>query len=233
MHNQVTMSRSQYRNQNKKKKPLFKKWWFWLLIVILVAAIGTGYYYYQDNNSDTKTESSSKKNKSAKKKSSQVKKASGIRLDNYNGIYLSQTDGLSLASLQKLFGNYSSSSDSTIGDVQATSYTWKKIANGDLGASLIVGFVNDHAISKSISGLKVSRDKKITLDLYNQIQNGQSEQDVINLLGKPNGYSETSVENTASKVYSYTSDVKGDIGANIVITFTDGAVSSKNQLSVQ
>lgn len=226
------MSRAQYRSQHHKKKPLFKKWWFWLIIIIvIVAAGGTGYYFYRDNDSN-KTESTSTKTRSVKKKSTN-KKAGGIRLENYNGIYLSQSDGMPLETLQNLFGKYASSSDSTIGDVQATSYTWKKIAHGDLRASLIVGFVNNHAISKSISGLKVKRNKKITLDLYNQIQNGQSEQDVINLLGKPNGYSETSVENTASKVYSYTSDVKGEIGANIVITFTDGAVSSKNQLSVQ
>ncbi|WP_334328773.1 DUF3862 domain-containing protein [Companilactobacillus sp. HBUAS59699] len=231
--NTITMTRAQYRSQHRKKKPFFKKWWFWLLITILIALSVTGYYIYQNNNSSDKTESSSKTTKPIKKNNTNNKDKGGIRLDNYNGIYLSQSDGMSLATLQKLFGNYASNSDSTIGDVQATSYTWKKIANGDLGASLIVGFVNDHAISKSISGLKVKRNKKITLDLYNQIQNGQSEQDVVNLLGKPNGYSETSVENTTSKVYSYTSDVKGEIGANIVITFTDGAVSSKNQLSVQ
>ncbi|WP_246005625.1 DUF3862 domain-containing protein [Companilactobacillus insicii] len=232
MNNTVTMSRSQYRSQNRKKTPFFKKWWFWLLIIIFIALGGSGYYYYQNKDSNNKTEISSKKSKPTKKKN-HTDTDGGIRLDNYNGIYLSQSDGLTLETLQKLFGKYSSNSNNTIGNVQETSYTWKNIANGDLGSSLIVGLVNNHAISKSISGLKVNRNKEINLDLYNQIQNGQSEQDIIHLLGKPNGYSETSVEGTASKVYSYTSDVKGEIGANIVITFTDGTVSSKNQLSVQ
>lgn len=47
-----------------------------------------------------------------------------------------------------------------------------KIQNCDLGSTFAVGFSNGKATSKTITGLKVSRNKKLTLQDFNQIQDG-------------------------------------------------------------
>lgn len=69
--------------------------------------------------------------------------------------------------------------------------TWDKIPNGDLGSNFSVGFSNDRATSKTITGLKVSRNKILTLQDFNQIQDGQSREEVFNTLDTPNEYSES------------------------------------------
>ncbi|MBH9990947.1 DUF3862 domain-containing protein [Lactobacillus sp. W8092] len=44
--------------------------------------------------------------------------------------------------------------------------------NCDLESTFAVGFSNGKAISKTITGLKVSRNRKLTLQDFNQIQDG-------------------------------------------------------------
>ena len=52
---------------------------------------------------------------------------------------------------------------------------------------------------------------------------------MFNTLGKPNEYSKSNFGNQDSKMVSYTSGVKGYLGANFNITFTGGKVSVKSQ----
>ena len=85
--------------------------------------------------------------------------------------------------------------------------------------------------SKTITGLKVSRNKILTLQDFNQIQDGQSREDVFNTLDTPNEYSESNVSNQDSEIVSYTAGIKGDIWENFNITFTGGKVSAKSQSS--
>lgn len=54
---------------------------------------------------------------------------------------------------------------------------------------------------------------------------------MFNTLGKPNEYSKSNVGNQDSKMVSYTSGIKGDIGENFNITFIGGKVSVKSQSS--
>ena len=49
----------------------------------------------------------------------------------------------------------------------------------------------------------------------------------------PNGYDLTNIDGQSSEMWSYTSGVNGDAGANFNITFTNGAVSGKTQLSMK
>lgn len=67
--------------------------------------------------------------------------------------------------------------------------------------------------------MKVSKNKKLILQDFNQIQDGQSR----------NEYSESNVSNQDSKIVSYTAGIKGDVGENFNITFTGWKVSVKSQ----
>lgn len=191
------------------------------LLTVLLATTAVGC------SSGSSSSSSSDSSKSS------ATKDSGITLDQYNKISLNESDGTSPDSLKKEFGKPSSTSTSTVQNQQVDLHTWTKVANADAAASVAVGFSNGHAVSKAVTGLKVSRSEKITLDKFNQVQNGQSEDDVIGALGKPNGIDESSIAGMSMKILAYTSGLDGDLGANVSVTLTNGAVSGESQTGLK
>ncbi|MGR3742149.1 DUF3862 domain-containing protein [Companilactobacillus sp. DQM5] len=210
-----------------QKKPFYKRVWFWILaiIVIIIVASSMGGKKSNSNNSN-----SSSSNTSAKKHNA---KSDGMNKADYDAVKLSETDGTAKSDLIAKLGKANSTSDNTVGGIKAEDLTWDKVDGGEMGSSVIIGFSNEHAVSKAISGLKVSRSKKIDLDTFNSIENGMSEADLTKKIGKPNGYSETSISGQTSKILEYTSDIKGDIGANFNVTIENGAVSGKTQTSMK
>ncbi|MDT6951595.1 DUF3862 domain-containing protein [Companilactobacillus alimentarius] len=236
MDNHKYPSRAEYRKIHHLKpirKPFYQKWWFWLIIVILIIGglIGglTG-YYYNPGNETAKTTQSSKK-KPEKKKT--TKKVTGITLKQYNGTYISEKDGMSLNNLIKFFGKPTTSTTSKVDGVQTKIETWTKIANGNKNSKLIIHFYNDHAVTKALIGLKVSRSKKISLAQYQQIKTGQTTENIIKKLGKPNDYSESSVNGMQMKVLKYTSGLNGDEGATLSVNIANDKVSSKSQTGLK
>ena len=214
----------------KPKKPFYKKWWFWLLAVILIlfitAGIGSGSSSKQNkSSSNSKTENVQKKEKNPK--------SNDPSLEDYKAIQLGENNGTSESELESKFGKPSTTSSQTIQNVKAEEKIWDKIQGGDFGGNFSVGFSNGKAISKTITGLKVQRNKKISLQDFNTIQNGQSKEEIFNKFGKPNQYSESKVGNQSSEMDSFTSNIKGETGANFNVTFTNGKVSGKSQTSMK
>lgn len=233
MDNQNLPTRAQLRRTKKKsKKHFYKRWWFWTIIFVLLLAGGglTGMKMTSMGPFATKTTKVTKKKKSVKKT---TKKESGVTLNQYNGIYLSENDGLSQEILQKLLGKPNSTSSSTVQTLQTTVNTWTKVSNGELGSNMTVNFSNDHAIGKAISGLKVSRSTKLSLSDYNKIQNGISKDQLLDDLGNPNGYSETTINGTTTNDFTYSSDINGETGANFIVNLTNGVVSGKSQTGLK
>lgn len=228
------------RQKVKTKKPFYKKWWFWTIIVLLILfAIGSSTKSGENSTSTKTADTSTATNK--KSSDEDIKKVfpgksskqDGITLKQYNNISLGDSSGSTSDSIKKEFGQPSSTSTTTISGIQADQMLWNKVANAGIGANVTVGFSNNRAISKGISGLKVSRTSKLGLNKFNKIQNGQSEDDVIEALGKPNGYTESNIAGSTSKIMMYTSDISGDIGANFNVTLTNGVVSGKSQTSLK
>lgn len=186
------------------------------LVTILLATTAVGC------SSGSSSSSSNDSNTSAKKET-------GITLDQFNKINLNADSGTSLDDLKKELGKPSSTSTSTVQTETVDLNTWSK----GLGTSLAVGFSNGHAISKHINGLKVNRKAKITLDSFGQVQNGQSEDDVKNALGNPNGINTSTIAGTTVTILTYTSGVKGSLGANATVTITNGAVSGESQTGLE
>ncbi|WP_125763964.1 DUF3862 domain-containing protein [Companilactobacillus hulinensis] len=223
------MKRSEFRHRNNRRNKLITKWWFWLIIVLVLGtAIFIGYKFtaqpqYIQDRIVIPTRKHTKVSKPSKNDNT-------VTLKKYNSIYLDLKNGISSDSAQKIFGKFTSRKTSTIGDIETTRYVWKNQSNR---MTLSIGFTNNHAISKSISGLKIDRQQEINNILYGQIKNGLSVEAVTALLGKPNGYSENVLESNHSNVFSYTNDSLGKMDKNLVITFTDGKVSGKNWLSLQ
>lgn len=209
----------------KEKKPFYKRVWFWILAVIVIAIIasqmGGNTNKTESNNTETKTSQSSSKDDKGK-----------IGLKEFSEIKLG--DGsMTFADAEAKYGKANSTSDTSIGDQSGKMATWDKIVKGgDFVSTFSLTFVNDQADSKSIAGLKVSRKNKLTLSDFDSIQNGTSREDVINKLGDPNGITESKILDTDTEILMYTSDIKGDMGANFNITLTNGVVSGKTQSSM-
>lgn len=227
-------SRSEYRRSHSLKKPFYRKWWFWLIIILLIIGGGAGYYLYsnqQKNTPSVQTKKDVSKKQPQKKKKS--KNNSAITLKQYNGTYISDKDGLSLDILTKLFGKPATSSVSKVDDKQTNMETWNNIAGGNKNSKLVIQFYNDHAIEKTISDLKVNRTSKISLIDYAKIDNDQSIDQVIQVLGKPNYYSETNLNGTTTITYKYTTGLKGDDGASCTVNLINGKVSGKSQTGLK
>ena len=94
------------------------------------------------------------------KKKEKNPKSNGPSLEDYKAIQLGENDGTSENELESKFGKPSTISSQTIQNVKAEEEIWDKIQGGDFGGNFSVGFSNGKAISKTITGLKVKRNKK-------------------------------------------------------------------------
>lgn len=192
-----------------EKKPFYKRIWFWILVVILVfIGIGAG---GSNSNSENK-----------------------VSYQNYKKVKLSKDNGSTKSEVKNLFGKKpEDTSTQEIQGVKTDTQTWENVKNGDAGSNITIGFEDGRAVNKIITGLKVDRKNKITLADYNSIETGATKQDVIKKFGKPNGYTHTNILGKITEDWSYTSNVKGDSGANFIISFENGTVSSKTQTSMK
>lgn len=66
---------------------------------------------------------------------------------------------------------------------------------------------------------------------YESIQNGMTVEEVKSKLGSPSSESESEIGNIKTKTNIY--DGNGDLGANIVILFDNGKVTSKSQFGLK
>lgn len=216
----------------KVKKPFYKRIWFWIITVIIIVAIGGNMGKSGSNDSSSSSSSSTSKNSSSS--SSSQKSINGLTKANFDKITVSDSTGTSESDVQSMFGKKPDSTDEqTVQNVTAKMYTWSGVENSDLTSTIVVSFENGHAISKAITGLKVNRSSKITLDQFNNLQNGTSKADVQKQFGKPNGYDYSNVGGQSDEMWEYTSDVNGSLGANFNVTFTNGVVSGKTQTSMK
>lgn len=196
-----------------QKKPFYKRVWFWLLVIVLIF-IGIG-------------AAGSKSGSNGGSSISNVSSSSKINQKNFDKIQISETNGTSRDEVEKMFGKKpSSTSTQSIQGTQADMAIWNGTA---LGSTVTVGFVNGHATSKGISGLP--HGKKISMDQFNSINNGMSKADVKKTLGKPFGRTYSSIGGQSAEMWQYNG--KGDLGSNLVITFTNGTVSGKSQSGLQ
>ena len=65
---------------------------------------------------------------------------------------------------------------------------------------------------------------------YEQIENGMTVDEVNAILGEPSDTSETETDGLKMEMMTY--EARGEVGANILVTFTNGEVDSKTQTGV-
>lgn len=237
------------KNKKKVKRPFYKRWWFWIVVVIILAIgfnVVNGTNDHADSTKSTENASSTNTSKTAKKDVEKAKKTlkktfsdnnsnedkNLISEKQFKDITIGE-NGSSMAELKREFGNPDSDSTTTISNVEADQLVWNGVAKAQLASAITVSFSDGHAISKGITGLKVNHKKELDTDKFESITDGMSEKEVIKQLGEPDGYSESNISGKVSKVLTYSSNIKGDMGANFNITLTNGSVSDKEQSGVK
>lgn len=197
-----------------EKKPFYKRVWFWIVVVLLIF-VGIG----AANGGGKNTSDSSNK----------------VSYANYKKIKLSGDNGSTKDDVKKLFGKKpQDTSTQEIDGVNTDTQAWSGVKGGDASSNITVGFSNGHAVNKIITGLKVNRKSQITLNDFDSLQTGATKDEVLKEFGKPNGYTHTDILGKVSEDWSYTSNIKGDTGANFIISFDEnGVVNNKTQTSMK
>ena len=126
------------------------------------------------------------------------------------------------------YGNPASTSTTSINGMNVEQVTW--IGNGNAtGITVSIQFINNNATSKMISGFQFSRDSKIGLTEFNNLTTGTSYNDVVNTLGEPDTTSGSLISGSKSVTANWITGIKGNVGANFVLQFTNDSLTSKSQ----
>ncbi|WP_214889806.1 DUF3862 domain-containing protein [Exiguobacterium sp. s142] len=101
-----------------------------------------------------------------------------------------------------------------------------------IGAVACTGaFINevDKEMTKTTEEAKTDESKP-GLAEYEQVETGMTIEEVNAILGEPTDNTVSESDGLKMEMVSY--DARGDLGANILVTFTNGAVDSKTQTGV-
>ena len=242
---------------NQKKDQKNKSWIAISAIVIALLIIFTIVIFdskNKDKNSSKSSNSSISKIQKSDSKTSSSKVKTTIQngkllkkeptLDQFNKIKIADTssikqgDGLTLSEAKKLFGQPTNLSSNKNNDVSSdfANWTYNRTSTTD-SISLSISFTNKIAVSKALIGIQVKRPKKIDLTTFNNIKISDSYENVIKVLGQPNGITESISQKKVSKTAIYSSDLntasEDKNKANVTFVFNGGKLISKNQTGLK
>lgn len=165
--------------------------------------------------------------------SASSKSTNKVNESNFNKIKIG-SNGSTIKQVQALFGKKASqTSEVQVSGTTAKNYTWSGLEGGNIVSGISVAFANGKAVQKTITGKKVVRSKKISQADFEKVQTGMSKSQVKKLLGEPDTFSYAVINGQSIDVFSYTTGVKGDVGANAMFTFNNDSMTTKSQSGLQ
>lgn len=165
--------------------------------------------------------------------SASSKSTNKVNESNFNKIKIG-SNGSTIKQVQALFGKKASqTSEVQVSGTTAKNYTWSGLEGGNTVSGISVAFANGKAVQKTITGKKVVRSKKISQADFEKVQTGMSKSQVKKLLGEPDTFSYAVINGQSIDVFSYTTGVKGDVGANAMFTFNNDSMTTKSQSGLQ
>lgn len=199
--------------------------------VALVAATSLAALSLTACGASTSSQSSSSSKSTTTSVSS--KSTNKVNESNFNKIKIG-SNGSTIKQVQALFGKKASqTSEVQVSGTTAKNYTWSGLEGGNTVSGISVAFANGKAVQKTITGKKVTRSKKISQADFEKVQTGMSKSQVKKQLGEPDTFSYAVINGQSIDVFSYTTGVKGDVGANAMFTFNNDAVTTKSQSGLQ
>jgi hypothetical protein len=211
-----------------QKKPFYKRVWFWILAIIVVFVVGGALGGSKGNsksNNSTST-SSSNKDKVISKDTELRNKFDAIKVGD---LMNSGNGGSTFDEVKSSLGSPNSTSTTDLQGVSVKNDTWSKN-----GVTILIQFENDKVVSKDITGFKFEkRDEKLTLAEFDQIQNGVSYDEMVSKFGEPDSLSEMVINGETTLTAIWLTGVKGGLGANVTLQFTNGQLMSKMQSELE
>jgi hypothetical protein len=183
-----------------------------------------------ENSSAKSTQTSKKKSNSVDKTISQNKELRS-KFDKIKvGDLMSQGKGGDTEKQVKaLLGSPNSTTSSKTEGIKTSGASWTK---GKV--TITVAYVDKHAISKMITGFKwAGRPAKLDKKSFDAIADGSTYKSVIKKYGEPDGLDESLIMGKKTVSATWLTGVKGDTGANAVLTFTNNKLTDKTQTDLK
>ena len=118
-------------------------------------------------------------------------------------------------------------STSTIAGIESSTYSWESDGWGIAN----IMFQNGQVVNKTQVGVGDSSGAKATMDAFNQVENGMSYDQVVEIMGGPGELlSETEIAGMTMSIYTWDGN---SLMSSCQITFQDGAVTSKSQYGLE
>jgi ABC-type Na+ efflux pump permease subunit len=195
-----------------------------LVLISFVSIIGSS--TSKDKKTDTSKEVASKSTQNTDKTSlttnekDSKKQDTKITYENFLNIKMGQ----SYEEVVALLGEGKEISPSKVSSTKATVYDWKETGISDMNITI----QNNVVIAKSQLGLE-SMDAQITMDKYNQVQNGISYYELKEILGEGQVLSQDKTNEVESIIYEYINQNE----SNANFTFSDGKLTGKSQFNLE
>lgn len=205
-------------------------------VALITATVAAGLSLSACSSSNNES-SSAKSTQTSKKKSS-----SADKIISQNKELRSKFDQIKVGDLMSkgkggdtekqvkaLLGSPNSTISSKTEGIKTSGATWNK---GKV--SITVAYVDKHAISKMITGFKwTGRPAKLDKKAFDAIADGSTYESVINKYGEPDGLDESLIMGKKTVAATWITGVKGDTGANAVLTFTNNKLTDKTQTDLK
>lgn len=131
--------------------------------------------------------------------------------------------------VKALLGSPNSTTSSKTEGIKTSGASWTK---GKV--TITVAYVDKHAISKMITGFKwTGRPAKLDKKSFDSIADGSTYESVIKKYGEPDGLDESLIMGKKTVSATWLTGVKGDTGANAVLTFTNNKLTDKTQTDLK
>lgn len=187
--------------------------------------------------------SSNNENSSAKSTQTSKKKSSSVdKIISQNKELRSKFDQIKVGDLMSkgkggdtekqvkaLLGSPNSTTSSKTEGIKTSGASWTK---GKV--TITVAYVDKHAISKMITGFKwTGRPAKLDKKAFDAIADGSTYESVIKKYGEPDGLDASLIMGKKTVSATWLTGVKGDTGANAVLTFTNNKLTDKTQTDLK
>lgn len=187
--------------------------------------------------------SSNNENSSAKSTQTSKKKSSSVdKIISQNKELRSKFDQIKVGDLMSkgkggdtekqvkaLLGSPNSTTSSKTEGIKTSGASWTK---GKV--TITVAYVDKHAISKMITGFKwTGRPAKLDKKAFDAIADGSTYESIIKKYGEPDGLDESLIMGKKTVSATWLTGVKGDTGANAVLTFTNNKLTDKTQTDLK
>lgn len=160
-----------------------------------------------------------------------VAKHSNIRLD-FDKIVLAKADdefkgGTNLATLKGLFGEPESHEEVPAGDVTLDAYKWSFDQ-----VNISVQLYEDSAIVRSISHFSFIREDKVDKEIFDQLKDGMTYTQAIDLLGEPDVLSEAVSSDKEQLQAIWSTGLVNHGRSQIDLLFENNQLIAKNQFGL-